>query len=197
MWGPLEEQVGSVTVGDRVCLDVGWLPVLSSVISLSLPRLRKLSEWISGIWVPSRQSVFRHIRGVQRKPLPAFVVFQAPTVQSSRHRRAAWIGVTGPELLASCLGDRLCSFQHHEVEEADFWAKLRPLIHRCRRARACLQSRVCWCGEATPGAPLATTRRQDPAPALVAGTGGKPLGLSSSCCWITNLELQAAELFVR
>nr|CAI9701941.1 unnamed protein product [Rangifer tarandus platyrhynchus] len=71
---------------------------------------------------------------------------------------------------------------HHEVEEADFWAKLRPLIQRCGRARACLQPRVRWCGEAMPGAPLATTRRQDPAPALVAGTGGKPLGLSSSCC---------------
>ena len=75
-----------------------------SVISVSLPRLRKLPEWISGIGVPSRESLFRHIRRVQRKPLPAFVVFQAPTVQSNHHIGAAYVGVTGVEFLVSCSG---------------------------------------------------------------------------------------------
>ena len=104
------------------------------MISVSLPRLRKLPEWISGIGVPSRESLFRHIRRVQRKPLPAFVVFQALTVQSNHHTGAAYVGVTGVEFLVSCFA---------VTDSAPFstmrWAKLRPLIQRCRRAGVSLQ----------------------------------------------------------
>ena len=70
-----------------------------SVISVSLPRLRKLPEWISGIGVPSRESLFRHIRRVQRKPLPAFVAFQVPTAQNNQYTKATCIEVACPKLL--------------------------------------------------------------------------------------------------
>ena len=45
--------------------------------------------------------MFRHIREVQRKSLPAFAVFQVPSAQSSQYTKVAYFGVACPELLQS------------------------------------------------------------------------------------------------
>lgn len=79
MNGPAEEQVGSRTVVAKFI----WLFFLvSSVIRINFPWLMKLSGrgfMIYDKCVPCRGSVFRQIRGAQRKRLSVFAAFKVPT----------------------------------------------------------------------------------------------------------------------
>ena len=87
MNGALKEKMGGMIVCDKVCLDVVWtFSVLLSQFSLvdETP-----GEGIYDNWVPSGGSAFRQIRGVQRKPLPAFAVFWVPIAQSNQYTKAA------------------------------------------------------------------------------------------------------------
>lgn len=43
-------------------------------------------------------SVFRHIKGIQRKPWPVFAVFQVPITQNNQYAEAVYLGVACPEL---------------------------------------------------------------------------------------------------
>lgn len=56
------------------------------------PRVGMITEFLGG-------SVFRQIRGLQRKPLPEFVVFQVPTYQNNQYITEAYFVVASPELL--------------------------------------------------------------------------------------------------
>lgn len=47
---------------------------------------------IYDIRVPLRGSVFRHIKGIQRKLSPAFAGFQMPTAQNNRYTKAVYFG---------------------------------------------------------------------------------------------------------
>ena len=48
------------------------------------PYVMKLPEVIYNIWVPSRGSVFRQMREVPRKPVPACAVFLVPTARHNQ-----------------------------------------------------------------------------------------------------------------
>ena len=56
-------------------------------------------EGIYDSWVPFGGYVFRQIKGVQRKPLPASAVFQVPIAQNNQYTKVAYFGVACPELL--------------------------------------------------------------------------------------------------
>jgi len=64
-------------VCDKICLDVSLLSCDESS-----------REGIYDNLVPFGGSVFRPIRGVQRKPLPASADFQVPTVQNNQYTEA-------------------------------------------------------------------------------------------------------------
>lgn len=92
-------------------------------------------------------------------------------------------------------GGRFCLLQHHEVEEADFWAKLCSLVQRCRRIRASLQPpgvmRWCWAPTWQPRGDrnqLLPWRR---------GQAGNHWFLLHLAAEFTNLEVWAAGLLVR
>lgn len=57
----------------------------------SLGRIFMTTEFLS-----EGQSLFRQIRGIQRKPFPAFSIFQMPTTQNIK---VACFGITCPKLL--------------------------------------------------------------------------------------------------
>ena len=61
-------------------------------------------ERIYDIRVPLRGSVFRQIKGIQRKLSPAFAGFQMPTAQNNRYTKAVYFGEACPELLQSYFG---------------------------------------------------------------------------------------------
>ena len=42
--------------------------------------------------------MFRHLKGVQRKPWPAFAVFQVPIAQNNQYTKAVYLGVACLEL---------------------------------------------------------------------------------------------------
>ena len=55
-----------------------WLPVFLPVYKSAFP----LGEWVCGSGAPFGGSVFREMREGQRKPLPAFALFQVATAQN-------------------------------------------------------------------------------------------------------------------
>ena len=82
--------MGDITVCDEVGLGVVLMSSLfhdenQSFLGDEMPR-----EWIFDNSVPSGRSVFRQIRGVQRKPLPAFTVFQVTTDQNNQYAKVAY-----------------------------------------------------------------------------------------------------------
>lgn len=56
-------------------------------------------EGICDCRVPFEGSDFRRIRGVRRKPVPAFAVLQVPTAQNNQYTTRAYFGVAYPEPL--------------------------------------------------------------------------------------------------
>ena len=89
-----------------VCGKVCFSVVLTSDLlscdrsQFSLPN-EGPGEEIYDKWVPFGRAVFRHTWGVQRKPLPAFAVFQVPSAQNSQYTKGAYFGVACPKLLQS------------------------------------------------------------------------------------------------
>lgn len=72
MNGPLEKSMGGMIICDKVCLSVEWTSVSTSVMSQSSWLVKLLERVFVTIF---GGSVFRQLRGVQRKPLSAFIVF--------------------------------------------------------------------------------------------------------------------------
>ena len=85
-----------------------WVPcqclVSSPGTSHSSPGWCGSGEGIYDNWVPFGGSAIRQIRGVQRKPLPAFAVFQVPSAQHNQCTKASYfnkaicLGVACPKL---------------------------------------------------------------------------------------------------
>ena len=50
-------------------------------------------------WIPLGGSVFRQMRGAQRKLSPAFTVFQVPTAQNNQYTEAAYFGAARSAIL--------------------------------------------------------------------------------------------------
>lgn len=86
MNGLLEEYMGGLIV----C--VSFL-VSCLVIRVNLPWLMNSLEGIYDSRVPFGGSIFRKIKGVHRKFLFAFAVFQVPAAQNNQHSKAANFGV--------------------------------------------------------------------------------------------------------
>ena len=84
----------------RVCLGVALMSSLCSCdksqssLGDETPR-----EEIYDSWVPFRGSVFRQVRGVERKPLPAFAVFQVPIAQNNQYAKVTYFEVTYSAIL--------------------------------------------------------------------------------------------------
>ena len=70
------------------------VPVFSPVMSQSSLVDLTSGEGIGDKWVPVGGPIFRQMRGVQRKPLSAFAVYQVPTAQDNQYSKAAHFGVT-------------------------------------------------------------------------------------------------------
>ena len=97
-----------MSICDKVCLGVVSTSSLPSwdkgqfFLADQTPREGRGGDLSDG--VPSGGSVFRQIRGVERKPLPEFAVFQVPTSRNSQCAKVAYLGVACPELLQSYFG---------------------------------------------------------------------------------------------
>ena len=85
--------MGGVTVCDRVCLSV---VSTSSLLSCDKNQSSLVDETPGeGIYnnrVPFGGSVFRQIKGIQRKPVPTFAVFQMPLAQNNQYTKAEYLG---------------------------------------------------------------------------------------------------------
>ena len=80
MKGFLAKQMKDMRICNNVCLGV---VLTSSLLSCNDSQSSLWGEEIHDDWVPFRGSVFRQIRGVQRKPLRASAVFLVPTAQNN------------------------------------------------------------------------------------------------------------------
>ena len=65
--------------------------------------------------------VFRYMKRVQSKPLPAFVVFQVPTaLENNQYTKVAYFGVACPELLQSHFGVEYSTTLHVQYKVSVF-----------------------------------------------------------------------------
>ena len=88
MNGPLENWLVEVVVCDQVGYGVG-AAICSSVMVDRPPR-----EGICDNQIPFGGSVFKQIRGVQRKPVPTFAIFQLPSAQNNVTSSTFWCGMS-------------------------------------------------------------------------------------------------------
>lgn len=87
------ELVGGMIVCDWACLGVVWA-------SSPLSRDKNQYSLVDGSsrkdiydnWVSAEGPIFRQIRGVPRKPLPALAVFQVPTAQNNQYTEVVYFG---------------------------------------------------------------------------------------------------------
>ena len=68
----------------------GYL-VFSPVVRVNLAWLMKLPGG-RDLWIPFGRSVVGLIRGAQRRPVPAFAVFQVSSGQNNQYTKAACFG---------------------------------------------------------------------------------------------------------
>ena len=89
MNGPLEEEMGDMTVGGTVCL-MSTSSLLSCDQSVLVEETSR--EKIYDSWVPFRGSVLGQGRDIQRKLLPALAVLQVITAQNNQYTKVADLG---------------------------------------------------------------------------------------------------------
>ena len=131
-----------------------WLLVSSPVTRVNLPWLMKPpGDGISVNWGPFQGSVFRQIRGVQRKSVPAFAVFQSITAQNNQYTKAAYFEVACPEFLQSCFGVAYATTLQHLLWIPGCW--FRHVMHggTIQRAEREPHSYGVGGGEDIPSAP--------------------------------------------
>lgn len=82
--------------GMIACDTVVWLwclPPVSSPAMMELPGRFMTTEFLL------EDLSWGQTRGIQRKPFPAFAVFQGTTVQNNRYAKVTYVRVMVPELL--------------------------------------------------------------------------------------------------
>ena len=90
---PLKEWVGDMTAFDKVCLGVvSTFILLPCDKSQSILVDETLGKGIHDSWVSFGGSVFRQLRGVQGKLLPALAVFQVSLAQNNQYIKVTFWG---------------------------------------------------------------------------------------------------------